>query len=402
LLENNFEKENSILNIVSMKCTYTLFSKKGIVRNIGHYILLIIIIFFLISTILFFKVGLHIFDTYVKKILKLKSQSGGRSEGIKKKIKVKKKKMKMKKSSKNNLQSNPIKKKIKLSEKTNKNVEVFKTNISKSNSKFDLKSSNELVNSKNYNFAEKRRNDKLTTVKNKVKSNLEYEELNDYELNTLTYIEALQYDKRTFFESYISLIKTNNIVIFAFCPLNDYNIRIIKICLFFIFFVIHYTFNTLFFTKSLIHEIYKDGGAYNFYSVFSKIISAFFISYFLCSLIKYLSLSERLVIQVKFQATYEIAEDKSEKVRRVFIIQNICFFSLSFIFLILLWYYLSSFCAVYQNSQIYLIKNVLISFGLSFLFPFIFYIIPPILRMISLKSRQMEKIYIISKIIQFL
>ena len=308
----------------------------------------------------------------------------------------------MKKSSKNNLQSNPIKKKIKLSEKTNKNVEVFKTNISKSNSKFDLKSSNELVNSKNYNFAEKRRNDKLTTVKNKVKSNLEYEELNDYELNTLTYIEALQYDKRTFFESYISLIKTNNIVIFAFCPLNDYNIRIIKICLFFIFFVIHYTFNTLFFTKSLIHEIYKDGGAYNFYSVFSKIISAFFISYFLCSLIKYLSLSERLVIQVKFQATYEIAEDKSEKVRRVFIIQNICFFSLSFIFLILLWYYLSSFCAVYQNSQIYLIKNVLISFGLSFLFPFIFYIIPPILRMISLKSRQMEKIYIISKIIQFI
>ena len=91
LLENNFEKENSILNIVSMKCTYTLFSKKGIVRNIGHYILIVIIIFLLISIILFFKIGLHIFDTYVKKILKLKNQSGGSSDRIKKKNKSKKK-----------------------------------------------------------------------------------------------------------------------------------------------------------------------------------------------------------------------------------------------------------------------------------------------------------------------
>jgi hypothetical protein len=184
--------------------------------------------------------------------------------------------------------------------------------------------------------------------------------------------------------------------------LNDYNIRIIKICLLLNFFVIHYTLNTLFFTKALIHEIYKDGGAYNFSTIFSKIICSFLISYFLCSVIKYLSLSERLIIEVKFQPTYEIAEVKSESVRRKFIIQNICFFSLSLIFLIFFWYYLSSFCAVYQNSQIYLIKNVFISFGLSLLFPFIFYIIPSIFRMISLKSRKMKIIYIISRIIQFI
>ena len=397
LLETNFEKENSTLNIVTMKCTYTLFSKKGISKNIGNYILILIIIFILISTILFFKIGLHLFDTYIKEILKLKSQNGASTKRIKKKVNVKKKKKI--KSSKNVLQSNPIKKKKKVSEKSNKHVEIFKTNISKSNSRTDLKNSSELKSSKKYILTEKNRNEKL---QNKVKNNLEYEILNVYELNTLSYESALQYDKRTFFQYYISLIRTNNIVIFAFCPLNDYNIRIIKICLFLIFFVIHYTLNALFFTKALIHEIYIDGGTYNFSSSFPKIICSFLISYFLCSIIKYLSLSEKLVIEVKIQPTYEKAEDKAERIKKIFIIQNIFFFILSFIFLIFFWYYLSSFCAVYQNSQIYLLKNVIISFGLSLLFPFILYIVPSILRMISLKSKKMEIIYKISKFIQFI
>ena len=400
LLETNFEKENGTLNIVTMKCTYTLFSKNGIIKNIGNYILLFIIIFFLISTILFFKVGPHIFETYIKSILNLKSQNGGNSKRIKKKINIKKKKKA--KSSKNVLQSNPIKKQKKINEKAHKHIEIFKPNISKSNSKTDLKNSNELKTSKKYILTEKNKNEKLNTFQNKVKSNLEYEELNIYELNTLSYQSALKYDKRTFFEYYISLIRTNNIIIFAFCPLNDYNIRIIKICLLLIFFVIHYTINTLFFTKALIHEIYKNGGAYNYSSVFPKIIGSFLISYFLCSIIKYLSLSDKLIIEIKFQTTYEEAEEKAEKVKRIFIIQNICFFILGFIFLIFFWYYLSSFCAVYQNSQIYLLKNVLLSFSLSLLFPFILYVVPSILRIISLKSRKMKIIYIISRFIQFI
>jgi len=398
LLETNFEKENSTLNIVTMKCTYTLFSKKGLSKNIGNYIFTFIFIFLVICTILFIKVGLHLFDSFIKSILTLKNKNGGISKIIKKKLKVKKKKIK----TSNISPSNPIKKKKKLNEKSQKQVEIFKTNMIKSNSKADLKNSNEIINSKNNIFSEKSRNEKLNIVQKIAKSNLEYEELNDYELNTLTYEEALQYDKRKFLEYYISLIKTNNIVIFAFCPLKDYNIRIIKLCLFFIFFVIHFTLNTFFFTKELIHKIYEDGGNYNLSYIFQKIICAFFLSYYLCSLIKYVSLSEKLIIQVKHQPTYEKAEYKAESVKKMFIIQNICFFVLTFVFLIVFWYYLSSFCAVYQNSQVYLIKNVLISFSLSLLFPFILYIIPSILRIISLNITKTEIIYKVSKIIQFI
>jgi beta-lactamase regulating signal transducer with metallopeptidase domain len=105
LLESIFEKENSKLNIVTMKCTYTLFSKKGIATNIGNYILLFIIIVILICSITFYKCGFHIFEAYIKAILKLKSQGRGSNQ-----IKNDLKKNKKVKISKNVLHHNPIKK----------------------------------------------------------------------------------------------------------------------------------------------------------------------------------------------------------------------------------------------------------------------------------------------------
>ena len=53
------------------------------------------------------------------------------------------------------------------------------------------------------------------------------------------------------------------------------------------------------------------------------------------------------------------------KVRKCLIIKYICFYIFGTFFLLFLWYYLSSFGAVYKNTQIYLIKNTLISVGFS-------------------------------------
>ena len=64
------------------------------------------------------------------------------------------------------------------------------------------------------------------------------------------------------------------------------------------------------------------------------------------------------------------------------------------------WYYLSSFGAVYQNTQTHLIKNVVITFCFSLLYPFLFNIIPALLRINSLKSKDSENLYKISKILQ--
>ena len=59
-------------------------------------------------------------------------------------------------------------------------------------------------------------------------------EYTDDEKNGFTYELALQFDKRTFCECYISFIKTKHNFIFAFFLNNDYNSKIIKIDIFFI------------------------------------------------------------------------------------------------------------------------------------------------------------------------
>ena len=76
----------------------------------------------------------------------------------------------------------------------------------------------------------------------------------------------------------------------------------------------------------------------------------------------------------------------------------------NFLFLIFFWFYISSFCAVYQNTQIYLIKDTIINFALSVIYPFGICLIPGILRITSLNANKKDKncVYIFSKILQLI
>ena len=55
------------------------------------------------------------------------------------------------------------------------------------------------------------------------------------------------------------------------------------------------------------------------------------------------------------------------------------------------WYFISCFCVVYKNTQIILIKDTLLSFGLSMIYPFGLNLIPGIFRIPALKSRNKDK-----------
>ena len=83
-------------------------------------------------------------------------------------------------------------------------------------------------------------------------------------------------------------------------------------------------------------------------------------------------------------------------------IKFILFFILNYFFLILFWYYISCFCAIYKNTQFYLIKDTLISFGLSLLYPVGLCFIPGIFRIPSLRAFKQDKecIYKLSTVIQ--
>ena len=123
---------------------------------------------------------------------------------------------------------------------------------------------------------------------------------------------------------------------------------------------------------------------------FKQIIFSFFISYIFFSLIKYFSLSENNILELKNEENINRINDKIEKVRKCLYIKYLLFYAISLVFIIIFFYYLSSFCAVYKNTQIFVVKNALISFFIFMLFPLFFSLIPCCLRMFSLKNNSNE------------
>ena len=198
------------------------------------------------------------------------------------------------------------------------------------------------------------------------------------------------------------LIILKHPIIFSFYPVKDYNSKIIKVDIFVLSFSLYYFVNALFFDENAIHKIYEDEGIYNFIYLFPFISYSFIIAHTLTIIIKYFSLSERNLYEIKNKKNIQKASDITYKVKKCLIIKYNCFFIAGTLILLFFWYYLSSFGAVYKNTQVYLIKNVLISLGFSFVYPFIINLLPAGLRIYSLKAQNRRIIYKINKIIQLI
>ena len=107
----------------------------------------------------------------------------------------------------------------------------------------------------------------IKNMEKEVKVEIKEEEplyYNDYEMNNLDYQKALKLDKRTFFEFYLSLLRVNHLLVYTFYTTNDYNIKLTKLCLFIITFVLLYVVNALFYNDATMHKIYEDKGKYDF------------------------------------------------------------------------------------------------------------------------------------------
>ena len=177
---------------------------------------------------------------------------------------------------------------------------------------------------------------------------------------------------------------------------------IIKICLFLFAFVLYYTVNALFFNDSTMHKIYEDQGAFNFVYHIPQILYSTVISSVINIIVKKLSLSENNVLIIKTEKNIDNTNKTFSKVMKCLIIKFILFFIISLLFLFLFWYYLACFCAVYKNTQSFLIKDTSISFCLSLLYPFGLNPLPGMIRIPSLRVNNRECMYKISKIIQII
>ena len=222
----------------------------------------------------------------------------------------------------------------------------------------------------------------------------------------MNYQDAIKSDKRIYIQYYISLLRNNHLFIFSFFPNKDYNSRIIKSFLFFFFFAVHLTINTLFFNDNTIHKIYLDKGKFNFIYQIQQIIYSSLISGIINALIKFLSLSRNSIIKLKKQKDIdkENLYKKHQELLKSLKVKFILFFIISFIILLFCWYYITCFCGIYINTQIHLIKDAIISFLTSFIYPFMIYLLPGIFRIIALRSEDhsSEYLYKVSLLLQML
>jgi uncharacterized protein YqhQ len=152
---------------------------------------------------------------------------------------------------------------------------------------------------------------------------------------------------------------------------------------------------------STLHKIYEDEGSFNFIYNLPNIIYSSIISSLIYVIARKLTLTSQNILEIKHEKTKHNLNARVIIALKQIKIKFICFFLLNIFFLLVIWYYISCFCSVYKNTQIYLIKNTLISYCISLIYPFITSFIPCFFRILAFKGSDLC-LYRISQLIQLI
>ena len=274
----NFKNFYNYINFKFLVSYNKLFNKKGFINNIGCYLILSII-FFHIFTILIFKIkSFYSIETKIKKIAIEKHKYLYDKRNYRRQIKNKQKI--------HRLNSNRI---FILGKRIiNKNKIYNKNIVNESEFKINLKKIKDKSNKENIN------------------------KYIDEEINGFSYNLSLKIDKRTYCQYYISLLKTQHILICALFNNNDYNSVIIKFNLFLIGFTIEYIVNALFYNDDTMHKIYETKGEFDLENQIPIIVYSTIISSLLNYPLNFLALSNEPIINFK-QGISKINIKKSAK-----------------------------------------------------------------------------------------
>ena len=105
------------------------------------------------------------------------------------------------------------------------------------------------------------------------------------------------------------------------------------------------------------HKIYINNGNYSIIYQIPQIIFSSVISVVINFALKFLALSENDIMQLKKEKIYKEISKKSKKKKKCLKIKIIIFFILSILLLTFFWYFISCFCGIFNNTEIFLIKD---------------------------------------------
>ena len=240
--------------------------------------------------------------------------------------------------------------------------------------------------------------------KEKINYNVHYD---DYELNNMEYLEACNYDKRTCLRTYLSVLMREHSILYTFLACNDYNLFYIKIEKFFILLCTEMTMNGLFFVHESMHKKYTEGEDFTFVQKLPQLIFTILVGDLIDVILCFLSMTDKHVYEIKELSRKQREKKYNEKNKIKTKADNtdiykkefgeqlldildkmkqkiIGFFIVTFLLFLFYWYFISAFCAVYQNTQLIFLRDTGISFLTSLIEPFIIYGFTSILRAISL------------------
>ena len=228
-----------------------------------------------------------------------------------------------------------------------------------------------------------------------------YKDLDDFQLNNLEYVEACKYDKRTFLKTYWSVLKREHIILFTFVSRNDHNLFYVKIERFIFLLCTQLFMNGLFFIDDSMHKTTKSKD-YNFGQQLPKIIFSLICTHVIEVFLCYLSMTDTVIYEIKDLSkrkhTEQIIAEKINTMKK----KLIAYFIVTLVLFIFYWYFVSAFCAVFQNTQKAYLLDFLIGTIISFADPFIIYLLKVALRYLSLaklKDRKGAIVYKISDLI---
>ena len=379
-----FDIKPKLTNFDVIKCYYLIASVDYITKNPGFYLLSLILLFLFIIIFIFIFKGYNSLSQRIDEAIKMKFHPEldvSNKNLIVLKIKIKHKNSSRIKKNKN--------KRSKSTKNMNRDMNKPKTINIRGNS---VASNNNMMSNKNSDPK-----NQLTKVDSLGQLNEEndgnaYTFENDYELNNISFQQAIKIDNREFCDLYRSLIKNKQLIMFSFFDFNSYNSPIIKKTIFFLSFIYHYGFNAFFFTDEILDTIFEEEGKYNpLVLVPLAVYSAMITTVFIKLLVDFLVLTEKQVLRIKNEETEEKANDEKKRLMKITIIKLCIFFSINIILLIFFWFYLTCFNAVYPNTQIFLVINTAISFVISNIIPLIYNLIPAFIRNDILTNKNIKK-----------
>ena len=158
--------------------------------------------------------------------------------------------------------------------------------------------------------------------------------------------------------------------------------------------------NALFYSDNYITQVFENEGKLDFFKSLPKAIYSLLITILICIPLKFLLNNKEEVFnliknkdKVKFNS---IMEKILPKIKTKLII----YFSIQFAFTLFFLYYCSSFCAVYQNSQMFWIYGCLETLLFDAIFSCLYCLLLTSCRLLSIKKR-IKCLYAMTKIINY-